>query len=111
MNTDDYFIKQGGGSRHPLFPGVVAHTTTGQGMTLSVVHFEADSVVPEHAHPHEQMGVMLSGSLTFHVGGVTRILGPGDQWRIPGGIPHRVEATHGPAVALDAFHPVREDYR
>jgi quercetin dioxygenase-like cupin family protein len=54
---------------------------------------------------------MLSGRLRFTVGGVTRLLGPGDQWRIPGGVVHRVEALDEPAVALDVFHPVRDDYR
>ncbi len=86
-------------------------TTAGVQIMLSVVQFEARSVVPMHSHPHEQMGMMLSGRLEFTVGGVTRILGPGDQWRIPGGVPHMVAALDEPAVALDVFHPVREDYR
>jgi quercetin dioxygenase-like cupin family protein len=56
------------------------------------------------------MGYLVSGRLEFTVGGVTRILEPGDLWRIPGGVPHRVVALDGPALALDVFHPIREDY-
>ena len=78
---------------------------------LSLVHLEPGSVVPEHSHPHEQMGMMISGRAEFTIGGVTRVLGPGDIWRIPGNVPHRVVTLDGPAVALDVFHPVREDYR
>ena len=54
--------------------------------------------------------MMISGRLEFTVGGVTRVLGPGEIWRIPGGVTHRVRALGEPAVALDVFHPVREDY-
>ena len=66
--------------------------------------------VPDHAHPHEQMGLLISGQLEFTIGGTTRVLVPGDRWRIPGGVSHRVRAVGGPAVALDVFHPIREDY-
>ena len=107
---DPYFVPAGHGSRHQIFPGVEICTTAGERMMLSVVTFEPGSVVLDHAHPHEQMGMMLSGRLEFTVGGVTRVLGPGDLWRIPGGVVHRVRALDGPATALDVFHPIREDY-
>jgi quercetin dioxygenase-like cupin family protein len=107
---DPYFVPAGRGSTHAIFPGVAICTTAGEAMMLSVVTFEPGSAVPDHAHPHEQMGVMISGRLEFTVGGVTRVLGPGDIWRIPGGVIHRVRALDGPAIALDVFHPIREDY-
>jgi quercetin dioxygenase-like cupin family protein len=78
---------------------------------LSVVRFEPGAEVPDHAHPHEQAGILLSGCLEFTIGGVTRRLGPGDQWRIPGGVRHRCVAIGGPVVALDVFTPIRDDYR
>lgn len=105
-----YFIPAGQGSRHTIFPGVEICTTAGRSMMLSVVTFEPGSVVTDHAHPHEQMGIMISGQAEFTVGGITKILGPGDIWRIPGGVTHRVRALEGPALALDVFHPIREDY-
>ncbi len=110
-DIDEYFVPRGGGSHHKIFPGVEIRTTAGQKMMLSVVDFEAGALVPEHSHPHEQMGLLVSGRLEFTIGGRTRILEPGDLWRIPGGVPHRVIALDGPAVALDVFYPIREDYR
>jgi unsaturated pyranuronate lyase len=107
---DDFFIAAGTGSHHLIFPGVDIRTTASQSMMLSVVTFEPDSVVPDHSHPHEQMGILISGQLQFTIGGLTKVLGPGDIWRIPGGVVHRVVAVNGPAVALDCFHPIREDY-
>lgn len=106
----EYFITAGSGSHHRLFPGVEIRTTAGTKLMLSVVHFEPRSVVPEHSHPHEQMGMMISGQLEFTIGDITRVLGPGDMWSIPGGVLHRVVALDEPAVALDVFHPIREDY-
>jgi quercetin dioxygenase-like cupin family protein len=108
--SDAYFVPEGVGAHHDLFPGVAITTTAGGAIMLSVVTFEPGSLVPDHAHPHEQMGLMISGRAEFTVGGVTRILGPGDLWKIPGGVVHRVQALDGPAVALDVFHPIREDY-
>lgn len=105
-----YFIGADEGRPQEVFPGVTIRTTAGTGMMLSVVHLEAGAVVPEHAHPHEQMGLLISGRLEFTIGGQTRTLGPGDRWSIPGGVPHRVVAVGGPALALDVFHPIREDY-
>jgi quercetin dioxygenase-like cupin family protein len=107
---DSYFIPAGSGSRHKIFPGVEICTNAGRSMMLSVVTLEPGSVVPDHSHPHEQMGIMVSGRLEFTVDGVTKVLGPGDQWRIPGGVVHSVRAVDGQAVALDVFHPIREDY-
>ena len=54
---------------------------------------------------------MISGRAEFTIGGETRTLGPGDLWRIPSDVVHRVRALDGPAVAVDVFHPARDDYR
>ncbi|HEX8203111.1 MAG TPA: cupin domain-containing protein [Isosphaeraceae bacterium] len=108
--SDPYFVAAGTGSHHRIFPGVDIRTTAGRAMMLSVVTFEPGSVVPEHAHPHEQLGILISGRAEFTVGGITRVLGPGDLWRIPGGVPHAVVALDEPVVALDCFHPIRDDY-
>jgi quercetin dioxygenase-like cupin family protein len=105
-----YFVAAGAGSHHRIFPGVDIRTVAGRAMMLSVVTFAPRAIVPEHAHPHEQMGVLISGRAEFTVGGVTRVLGPGDLWRIPGGVPHKVVALDEPVVALDCFHPIRDDY-
>ncbi len=106
----DYFVSAGSGSRHVIFPGVEIRTTAGRQLMLSVVRFEPGSVVADHSHLHEQMGMMISGRLEFTVADTTRVLGPGDIWRIPGGVVHSVRAFDEPAVALDVFHPIREDY-
>lgn len=110
-SVDDYFIPAGCGSKHTIFPGVGITTTAGQQMLFSVVTLEPHSVVELHSHPHEQMGILLSGRFDFTIGDVTRTVEPGDIWRIPGGIPHKVVCGPERSVALDVFHPIRDDYR
>jgi quercetin dioxygenase-like cupin family protein len=108
---DSYFLPAGSGSRHVIFPGVEILTTAGKNMMLSVVRFQPRAVVEEHSHPHEQIGILLEGRLDFTIGGITRLLSPGDMWRIPSGVLHSVRALDDPVLALDVFHPIREDYR
>ena len=77
---------------------------------LSVVEMEAHAVIEEHAHPHEQVGILLQGRVVFTIGGEQKTLQPGDLWRIPGGVRHKVVVLDEPAKALDVFMPIREDY-
>lgn len=104
------FIRAGYGRSRELFPGVTITTNAGEKLMLSIVRFEPGAEVPVHAHPHEQGGILVSGRLKFTIGDTTEMLSPGDQWIIPGGVPHTVVAVDGPAFALDVFSPIREDY-
>ena len=105
-----YFMQRDECSRHTLFPGVEAFTMAGDKMMLSWVELEPHAIVELHSHPHEQLGLLLEGELTFSIGDDEQRLRPGDMWRIPGGTPHRVVAGGTKARALDVFHPVRADY-
>lgn len=105
-----YFPEPEQMGRHTIFPGVQARTAAGEKMMLSLVDMEANAVVEEHSHPHEQVGMMLAGRALFRIGDEERILGPGDMYRIPGGVKHMVIALDGPGQALDIFCPIREEY-
>ena len=105
-----YFAKREECSHHKIFPGVDIHTLAGQQIMLSLVEFAPRAVVERHSHPHEQMGLLLEGELEFFVGEEHCVARPGDMWRIPGGVEHRVIAGDQPAKALDVFQPIREDY-
>ena len=81
----------------------------GDAMTLAQITLAAGAVVPEHAHPNEQIATVLSGRLRFVVGGDEREVGAGESVLIPCEVPHRVEALED-SVVLDAFAPRREDW-
>jgi quercetin dioxygenase-like cupin family protein len=80
-------------------------------MMLSLVTLAPDAVVPTHSHPHEQMGMMVSGTMEFTIAGETREFSGNELYLVPGGVPHAAKAGPGGAVALDAFSPPREEYR
>jgi quercetin dioxygenase-like cupin family protein len=100
------------GSVAPQRPwdGLLARTVHGERMSFTVVELAPGSVVPEHRHPHEQVGLLLGGSLTFVVSEESRELGPGGTWRIPGDVPHSVTTGPDGAVVVEVFSPVREDW-
>lgn len=109
MNS--YFLTRPDCARHTIFPGVDIFTAAGENLMLSLVEFEPHAVVEPHSHPHEQMGVLLEGELTFTIGGQTRKVVPGEMWRIPGNVVHSAVAGPTKVIALDVFCPVRDDYR
>jgi len=104
------FLHHSAGVPHAIFPGVRLQAAAGTELMLSYVTFEPNAIVADHSHPHEQAGMVVSGSATFIVGDQQQVLKPGDLYFIPGGVTHRVVATAEGCVALDVFHPVREDY-
>ena len=105
-----YFPSADECARHTIFPGVQIRTCAAAKMMVSVVNLEPHSVVAEHSHPHEQVGMVLAGKAVFTIGDEQKTLQAGDVYRIPGGVKHRVVALGEPVKALDIFTPIREDY-
>lgn len=93
-----------------VWDGVRARRVQGDRITLAVVELDANAVVPEHRHPSEQNGLVISGQVTFTVGDERRVLGPGGTWRIFGDVPHAAEAGPDGAVLIDVFSPIRSDW-
>ena len=94
-----------------LAPGVTARIASGEKVMFSLVTLEPGAVVPEHAHPHEQMGMMVSGTMELTVAGETRTLSGNAIYLIPGGVSHKAVGGPEGAVVLDAFSPPRDEYR
>ncbi len=94
-----------------VFPGVTLTIVSGEKIMFSRVDFAPEGMVPEHSHPHEQAGFVVSGEAEFTVGGETQVLRTGDYYLIPGGVPHSVRQLAGPLCCMDIFSPPREEYR
>ena len=94
-----------------LAPGVTAKIASGERIMLSLVTLAPNAVVPEHSHPHEQMGMMVSGTMELTIAGEPRTLSGNEIYLVPGGVPHKAVAGPEGATALDAFSPPREEYR
>lgn len=93
-----------------LFPGVVMRGLSGAGLTVTRVSLQAGAKAPEHAHPHEQVSLLLSGRVCFWVDGEEVRLTPGMALSIPSSAGHRAEAEEDSAL-VEVFAPVREDLR
>jgi quercetin dioxygenase-like cupin family protein len=96
---------------HTIFGNVQIATCAGEHLQFSIADIPARGVVEEHSHPNEQMGIVLFGRMVFTIGGESKTLGPGDVFRIPGGVVHSVVALEEPVRALDVFYPIRDEYR
>jgi quercetin dioxygenase-like cupin family protein len=93
-----------------VWDGVRARRVQGDRITLAIVELDPGAVVPEHRHPNEQNGLVISGQVTFSVGAEERVLGPGGTWRILGDTPHAATAGPDGAVLIDVFSPIRSDW-
>lgn len=67
------------------------------------------SIIPAHAHPHEQITYIISGKCRYTVGEETREVGAGDSVLIPGNVSHSIVILEDMKV-IDAFSPAREDF-
>lgn len=94
-----------------VWDGVIARALEGERLSLAVIELDPGSVVPEHSHEHEQLGIVIRGSVTFRVETEVRELVPGGTWRIPSNAPHEVRAGPEGAVVIDVFAPVRADWQ
>lgn len=93
-----------------MLPGITRRTLNhGDNTSIHEVRIAKDAVVPNHTHPHEQTGYLVSGRLLFEMPGVSQELAPGDSWLVPGDVDHKVTALEE-SVAIDIFSPAREEY-
>ncbi len=89
---------------------VRAREVRGERCAFVVVELAPNALVPEHRHPHEQLGMVITGTVSFQIDDETGDFGPGGTWRITSDRPHEVRAGPAGAVVIDIFAPVREDW-
>lgn len=91
----------------PGFVGKVMHSDS---MTFVLWQISAGALLPEHDHIHEQVVHMLEGTFELTVLDRSETLERGQVAAIPSGARHSGRALTDCRI-LDAFCPVREDYR
>ena len=104
------FTDLGSTAPQRIWDGVIGRTVHGDRVTFSLIELDADVTIPEHGHENEQVGMVLSGSITFTVGGETRELGPGQAWCITAHVPHSAVTGREGTVVVEVFSPIREDW-
>ncbi len=97
-----------------LNPLLTRQFITGAQAMVSRIMLAKDCLVPEHAHPNEQISLILSGALEFTFPGPDRsyrklIARAGQIVVIPGHVPHSAHALED-TENIDLFAPPREDW-
>ena len=94
-----------------MLPGVMRRAVYLEDLMITFFDFEPNAVIPRHQHPHQQITFVTLGKMEFELDGETQLLQAGDGVLIPPDTPHSATILDGGCQALDAWHPVREDYR
>lgn len=63
---------------------------TGEQIEVGLLRYKAGEGATTHAHPHEQIILVLSGRARFTLDGVPHEIGPGMAVHIPPNVPHSV---------------------
>lgn len=90
----------------PFFSRRVVHTS---GMTIALLQLKKGGQVALHHHENEQVSMVHTGRLLFHIAGREVELGPGQTLEIPPNVPHSVDVLEDSEVS-DLFTPRREDW-
>ncbi|MBS3732415.1 MAG: cupin domain-containing protein [Desulfobacterales bacterium] len=103
------FCRQAESAWRELMPGIEVRTLVyGEKMLMAQYRLKKGSQLPEHSHPHEQTGFLVSGQIRLHLADEVLDAGPGDSWCIAGNRSHWADVIED-AVAVEVFSPVRED--
>lgn len=96
--------------QHEVIPAYKAYFVHGSNMTI--IHWEIKKgfPLPLHSHPHEQIASVTEGEFELTIEGETQILKPGMVAVIPPNAQHSGIAISDCKI-IDAFAPVREDYK
>jgi quercetin dioxygenase-like cupin family protein len=89
--------------------GLSRKIITGTKVMSAQIRLEKGTVVPEHAHPNEQISYVVQGALRFLIKGEELIVSAGQVLVIPPDVPHQAVALDQ-TLALDNFSPIRQDW-
>jgi quercetin dioxygenase-like cupin family protein len=104
------FDKRSDDGFEEMFEGISRKTLAyGEKTLMTEFRLKKGSILPRHAHPHEQTGYLVSGRVNIQVGEETFEAEPGDSWSIAGDLEHGAEPLMD-SVVVEVFSPVREDY-
>jgi quercetin dioxygenase-like cupin family protein len=92
-------------------PGIRRRAVWMNGVMLTFFEFAPCAVVPEHAHPNEQITIVTKGALDFTLGDERRLLRAGEGVRIPPNVRHGARVLEESTEAWDGWSPPREDYK
>ena len=91
--------------------GVEMRVVHGEKMTIVYFSLAPGAEMPEHSHPHEQMGTVLAGKIEIVVDGEKKIIDQGSVYHVPSNAVHSGRCLELPSEAIEVFSPPREDFK
>ena len=84
-------------TEHGIASRVLAKTTGGN---VTLFAFDAGQALEEHTSPFDALVLVLEGALALTIGGEAVRATPGTLVRMPGGVPHALEAAEATRMLL-----------
>ncbi len=94
-----------------ILEGITLKAVSGEKTMMTFFEFEPDAVIPSHKHLHEEITYVVEGAMEFTVEGEKKILRKGDGVVILSNQEHSAKVLSKPVRAVDAWYPIREDYK
>src|SRR5688572_29364270 len=82
----------------PKYSSAFGELVLGERIEVGRLRFEANEGAVEHAHPQEQVMIVISGRLQVELEGISGALGPGEGFHAPPNVPHKVTALEDTVV-------------
>ncbi len=93
-----------------LYEGYHGKIMHGDKITVAHIRVKANSSLPEHQHPHEQIMNLIEGEFLFTVDGVEYRMKAGESFVIPPNVPHSAKSVTE-CYLVDVFCPPRDDWK
>lgn len=103
-NVDDY-------ASYEIADGLFFRPVFAENMALNFVTFPPHSGFPEHTHPEEQISIVVAGEMEITVGGLRRMVRPGDVVIYPANVTHSGTTLDEGCRLIDIFSPPRAGIR
>ncbi len=92
-----------------LVKGVEIKLVSGDKLTMVFYRIAPEAIIPEHSHPHEQIGTVIKGNLELQIGGEKRVVDQGSAYIVPSNVTHSGRCLESPTELIETFSPPRED--
>jgi quercetin dioxygenase-like cupin family protein len=98
----------GGVDAEPVADGITGRTLSGDQLSTTVFELDAHAVIPRHAHPSEELGIVLRGGLRMSTGdGDAYEVRAGESFFVAGGTAHEGVALDDGCTLLECYSPPR----
>ena len=91
--------------------GIRLKAAWGKDIMVTIMEMTPGTEIPEHNHPHEQVGTVVDGAVQVSINGETQTLRRGELYFVNHDEKHSIRAMDHGAKIEDVFYPIREEFR